>query len=114
MLYFGREISNYGVENGYIDYRCLANIVGNMILCNDIMNYEIDYWNIENGFDYDEENEEYYDIYQCYIIDSFGAEFLIEHTNEIVYYNENLNLYVWCITHYGTSWDYVLTDIEIN
>lgn len=34
-----------------------------------------------------------------------------EYTNEIVYYNETLDLYVWGVTHWGTSWDYVLTDI---
>ena len=35
-------------------------------------------------------------------------------TDEIVYYNEELDMYVWGITHYGTSWDYVLTDIAIK
>ena len=34
--------------------------------------------------------------------------------HEIVYYSEELDLYIWGVTHYGTSWDYVLTDIKCN
>jgi hypothetical protein len=30
-----------------------------------------------------------------------------------VFYNEKLDIYVWGITHFGTAWDYVLTDIKI-
>ena len=50
--------------------------------------------------------------FQYFIISAEGAVILEEYTNEIVYYNSNLDLYVWGVTHYGTSWDYVLTDIE--
>ena len=35
-------------------------------------------------------------------------------TNEIVFYSEDLDMYLWGVTHYGTSWDYVLTDIKID
>lgn len=33
--------------------------------------------------------------------------------DEYVIYNEKLDIYVWAITHFGTSWDYVLTDIKL-
>lgn len=56
----------------------------------------------------------YMDIYQYYIISESGAEILKDYTNEIVYYNDELDLYVWCVTHYGTSWTHVLTDIKIE
>lgn len=56
----------------------------------------------------------YADIYQYFIIDSSGAEILANWTNEIVYYNEELDMYVWCVTHWGTSWNYVLTNIRCN
>ena len=52
-------------------------------------------------------NEE---IFQYYIVDDNGAEILKEF-NEIVFYNSELDMYLWGVTHYGTSWDYVLTDI---
>ena len=110
---FGKDISKYGLENGYMDYKCLSNIVGNTILNNNIINYEVDNWELINGVDYNEEKEEYIDIFQYYIIDNWGVEFLEKYTDEIVYYNEVLDIYLWGITHWGTSWDYVLTDIKI-
>ena len=33
--------------------------------------------------------------------------FHMEHTDEPVFYDAELGLYVWGITHFGTSWDYV-------
>ena len=35
-------------------------------------------------------------------------------TDEILFYNETLDMYVWGVTHCGTSWNYVLTDIKLN
>ena len=54
------------------------------------------------------------EIFQYYIISDDGAEILKHWTNEIVYYIPVLDIYVWGVTHYGTAWDYVLTDIKIN
>lgn len=53
------------------------------------------------------------EIFQYYIVSDQGAEILKE-INEIVFYNEELDMYVWGVTHFGTSWDYVLTDIKLN
>lgn len=53
------------------------------------------------------------EIYQWYIVDDWGAR-LLQNINEIVYYNEALDMYLWGVTHYGTSWDYVLTSIAID
>lgn len=50
------------------------------------------------------------EIFQYYIVSDQGAEILKEF-NEIVFYNDSLDMYVWGVTHWGTSWDYVLTDI---
>ena len=61
-----------------------------------------------------EEEQDYLpDVYQWYIVSDPGAR-LLEEANEIVYYNEELDMYLWGVTHYGTSWDYVLTDIKIE
>lgn len=59
------------------------------------------------------EQDEQPEIYQYFIISYSGAQILQDCTNEIIYYIEALDLYVWGVTHWGTSWDYVLTDIEI-
>ena len=53
------------------------------------------------------------DVFQWFIVDNFGAR-LLQDINEIVYYNETLDMYLWGVTHYGTSWNYVLTSIKID
>lgn len=61
-------------------------------------------------------NDEMYlpEVYQWYIVSDQGADILQRHTNEILYYNEDIDMYLWGVTHFGTSWDYVLTDIQIE
>lgn len=109
---YGFKVSQYGVENGYLDYYTLSKIVGDSILNNNIVTYTgFENWELTNGCE--EYEDGYYDIYQYYIISDSGARFLEERTDEIVYYNEQLDMYVWGITHFGTSWDYVLTDIKL-
>ena len=54
-----------------------------------------------------------YDIYQDCIISEYGYEFLAENTDELVFYNERLHVYIWGISHFGTSWDYVLTNVRL-
>ena len=60
------------------------------------------------------EQDEQPEIYQYYIISDSGYNTLKYHTNEIVYYIETLDIYVWGVTHCGTSWNYVLTNIKIE
>lgn len=61
-----------------------------------------------------EEEQENGEVFQWYIISDAGAEILKDYTNEIVFYNEKLDVYLWGVTHYGTAWSYVLTDIPLN
>ena len=58
--------------------------------------------------------DEQQEIYQYYIISDNGAEILKEYTNDPIYYLPVLDCYVWGVTHYGTSWDYVLTDVILE
>ena len=60
----------------------------------------------------EEEQSEEPECFQYYVVDQNGYE-ILKDAGEIVYYNDALNLYVWGVTHWGTSWDYVLTDIPI-
>lgn len=110
---FGIEVSEYGLKNGYLDYYTLSRIVGEGVLNNRIFRYVgYENWELVNG---EEENEygEYLEVYQYYIIPGRGYTFLKDYTDELVYYNEELGLYLWGITHFGTSWGYVLTDIKL-
>ena len=74
---------------------------------------------IAKKFDFDFLDESLYDleeltIYQYYIISEYTAEKLQKHTNEIILYNSDLDMYLLGVGHFGTSWDYVLTDIKIE
>lgn len=153
--YYGNPISEYGLENGCVDYATLAKCF-NAVLNNDIMNltYDIGYWEqvsgtidntdeieeleekrdeleeenenspsqiLENEIDEinekieeleNEQNEEP-EVFQWFIVDDWGAR-LLQDISEIVYYNETLDMYLWGVTHYGTSWSYVLTSIKID
>ena len=66
-----------------------------------------------NKLEEEQENSYNAEIFQYFIVSSQGAEILKE-CGEIVFYNEELDMYVWGVTHWGTSWDYVLTDIRCN
>lgn len=112
----GNEISEYGQQNGFLDYGTLSKAF-NHVLNNEIYSKMIElgyYWELYNGNDYDEENDTYTDIFQYYIISEQGAEIISEYTNDIIYYNEALDMYLWGVDHWGTSWDYVLTDVKCN
>ena len=116
----GNEISSYGLEHKRVDYATLAKAF-DAVLCNDItklfystINGDYNEVELYSGSDYDEENDYYYDIYQYYIISHNGAHLLEELTNEIVYYIPALDIYVWGVTHFGTPWQGVLTDIKIE
>ena len=112
--FFGNEVSDYGKEHHHIDYATLAKAF-DAVLNNDIIGATgWENWELENGSDYDEETDENYEIFQFYIISDNGADILKDYTDEIVYYNELLDMHVWGVTHWGTSWDYVLTDIRIE
>lgn len=110
ITFYGEEVSDYGIEQGFVDYRTIAKCL-NLVLCNEIIK-------LFQSFDFERINEnetsESYEIFQWYIIDKWGADLLAQWlSDEIVYYCEELDLYMWGVTHYGTSWDYVLTPIKI-
>lgn len=156
--FYGNKISEYGLQNGYLDYATLAKAF-DAVRVNDIT--KLFYADINgeycepeqiNGYiDNSEEIEELNDriselmdenedesktaeieelreqinelereqydqpeIYQYYIISANGADILQEYTNDPVYYIDTLDIYVWGVTHWGTSWDYVLTDVKLD
>lgn len=153
--YYGNPISEYGMQNGRVDYATLAKCF-DAVLNNDIMllTCNIGYWDqisgtidnsdeieeleekrdeleeqnesspsqiLENEIDeinekieeLESEQDDEPEVFQWFIVDGWGAR-LLQEINEIVYYNEKLDMYLWGVTHYGTSWDYVLTNIKID
>lgn len=114
--FYGNEISDYGLENGYVDYRTLSKCF-DAVLCNSIPEIHPEMWDyIKSGslsYTDDYDDEIYYEIFQYYIV-SDNALHILEEADEIVFYIPDLDVYVWGVTHYGTSWDYVLTNIKID
>jgi len=159
--FYGNEVSSYGQENGYVDYRTLAKAF-DAVMANDLMQQTdgagLGYWEQESGYidnseqieeleeqieeledlitedsteeqdaetqekidaireqieELEEEQDNQREVFQWFIVDSQGADILKE-AGEIVYYNETLDLYLWGVDHWGTSWDYVLTNIKID
>ena len=131
----GHLISDYGLQNGRVDYGTLAKSF-DAVLCNNITGLFYSSINNEyvepekvNGYidnseqidelqeqidELEREQDDEPDIYQYYIISDAGAELLKDCTDEIVYYIDYLDIYIWGVTHYGTAWSYVLTDIKIE
>ena len=112
----GNEISAYGQEHNRLDYATFAKAF-DVVLNNNIMEkgWSIgNGWELVNGSDYDEENDEYTEVFQWFIVSDSGAQMIQDYTDEILYYHEDLDIYLWGVTHYGTSWDYVLMDIPCN
>lgn len=79
--------------NEYIKtYEDLSRQVGGMVLANEIASRPLE---LING---DLDNE----IFQYFIISD--PDFLLENTDEVVFHDEELDLYIWGIDHFGTAW----------
>lgn len=84
---------DYGIET----YADLAETCGGMVLANEMGGRPME---LASGdlLPWDE-------VFQWYIVQD--PSFLMEHTDEPVFHDGELDLYVWAITHFGTAWDYV-------
>ena len=114
------EIGYWEQESGFIDnteeIEELNDRISELMLDNenDEHTAEIEELQAEiDGLEEEQHNSYNAEIYQYYIVSDNGAEILKE-INEIVFYNEELDMYVWGVTHWGTAWSYVLTDIKCN
>jgi len=106
------RVNEYEKEHKKVSYKNLLqwlDIYNNMVLCNEIVKFhELD---LEVGNDEDE-------IYQYYICDisNWAMRKIQEEFSDelIIYWCEDLQVYVLGVDHLGTSWDYVLTGVELN
>ena len=115
-----KDLNEEELKTGRISYqRAIERFVGNIVLCNNIANIDYDIFsNIINDNYYDEDNEEYenneyYQYYLYYLCNLNDWEKnRLKETDVIISYSDVLDCDVLMVDHYGTSWDYVMTDIE--
>jgi replicative superfamily II helicase len=47
------------------------------------------------------------DIYQTFVVDKDGAKILADY-GQLTWYNEDMDLHFWGVTHFGTAWSLVM------
>ena len=130
------KMGDYEKEQGRASYRTLVNYyIGDIVLCNNIVNEdesvfynmeqedttkyynengeeisEEEYYNDDNAYTENEEQE----IFQYYLcnLGQWEREQAQKH-GLILSYSDKLDCDVLCVDHWGTSWDYVLTDTPL-
>lgn len=181
--FYNSQISQYGVENGYVDLEAFASNFSHIPLCDKMFNnVEYELINGSNVFYCDSAGKEYtfeeredkvsdisseidelidqksmyedklengnskisdeelenlinelddkiadlnndissleYEMenppLSFYHIDKKGVDLLSHYTNEQIYYIPEYDMYIWGVTHIGTSWTCVLTNIKID
>lgn len=99
-----------------ISYKRLIDRIGDVWLFNNAPELSENDFEFEIGSDYDEENDQYIDIYQYYLINI--NEYCINELREInckdviIAWSEKLGNYVLLVPYFGMSWDYIMTDFE--
>ena len=118
------------------NYRTAVEWLGNSyVLCNNITKvdqsvydnarFSFFYYEDEDGNIYDNEDdapegvevwEKEQEIYQWFITDctESAVEFLEEHFGLLFTYSDSLDCYILCVSHWGTSWDYVMIDTDLE
>lgn len=87
-----------------------------MVLCNNIQN--IDDYSIYDNMKYergeDEDDDELPEVYQFYIVQPDNLYFEQYKDNFVMTYSDVLDVYILCVTHFGTSWRYIGTGVKIE
>lgn len=106
------ELNDEEKRTGRVSYRRLIDrYIDDLVLCNNIVN--IDNTVFENMENIDVDDDDEIEIYQYYLcnLGEFEREKLIEYGVSLSY-SELLDCDVLLVTHWGTSWDYVMTNVK--
>ena len=106
-------------EKHYTSYKVATEWLNNSyVLCNNLPEIDPTVWeNMTIQFDDDADDEYLDEIFQWYITDctSNDVDWLKRTFDGLVFtYSELLDCYILCVTHYGTSWDYVPVEVKSN
>lgn len=104
------KMGKYEKEQGYASYKTVIDwYITDIVLCNEIVKLDDSiFYNVNEN--YCEETE----IYQYYLcnLSEYEKEQLTN-CGVILSYSEMLDCDVLMVDHFGTSWDYVLTDVKL-
>jgi len=107
--FYGNEVSEYGFIRRGLSYKTLVKTF-NVVPCSRIFDLVLNStinWVLVNGSDYDEENDCKEEIYRYCIIDYKAYDFLSYYTDEIIYYCDELDMYVWAETNFEEALGYI-------
>lgn len=113
-MYVNKEkLNQEELRTGKVSYRRIIDrYVEDIVLCNNIE--QLDDSIFDNAINlYNDENDDGNEIYQYYLcnIGEWEKEQL-EKMGIIISYSNMLDCNVLMVDHWGTSWDYVMTDVE--
>jgi len=102
------KMGDYEKEKGKASYRTIVEyFVRDIVLCNNIIDVDP---SVFNNVEFDIDTE----IFQWYLCEvSDYNKKKAQECGLLFSYSNLLDLDVLCVDHYGTSWDYVLTDCDL-
>lgn len=105
------ELNDEEKRTGRVSYRRLIDrYIDDLVLCNNIMDIDNTVFNNMQNVDVEDDDFEIYQYYLCNL-SNFERENLLAYGISLSY-SELLDCDVLLVTHYGTSWDYVMTDVK--
>lgn len=115
-----KRMGAYELEQGYASYKTIVDYyIGDIVLCNNIIDVDYDIIDNIDIIDIIDINEEYeeignLEIFQYYLCNlSDWEREQAKKCGLILSYSDVLNCDVLCVDHWGTSWEYVLTDVKL-
>lgn len=104
------DLNDEEKRTGRVSYsRIVKRFIGDLVLCNNISEVDYSIWDNINSC------EDLGEIYQYFIcnISEFDKEYLKELGEPLILsYSNMLDCDILMVDHLGTSWDYVMTDVE--
>ena len=103
-------MGEYEKEQGFASYRTIIErFIGDIVLCNNIVN--VDEFIFDNANSNLGEETEIFQYYLCNVGEWEQEQ--LEKIGIILSYSDVLECDVLMVDHFGTSWDYVLTDVKL-
>ena len=111
-MYVNKEdLNERELKTGKASYqRVIKRYIGDIVLCNNIENIDESVWANFMGDYTCEDDLEIYQYYLCNI-GEWEKEQLVK-MGIIISYSDILDCDVLMVDHFGTSWDYVMTDVD--